>query len=299
MTIAAREVLRNPTPHMQKPQEMFNIPGEPAAAAQARQLIIDAFADLQFYDDEHRYLLHGRELPSVTNVTKRFVSQPFDEQKQAVRYAERHGQTPEYWIQQWRQNAFRATTLGTKTHAYGESLGYLIAGLPQRICPSIRKQYMPQYNYLAPLHPKEEAVQRFFSEMPPSMHLVINEARAYSGKNPNSSLNIQEQLAGTFDMLYYTDGTNGKPEGFVILDYKTNANLQNDYNRTHGRRLLPPFSHLVEEDLSLYAIQLSLYALMLQDIGLPVIARCIVWLTDAAYQIIPLPDLTTQLRQTL
>lgn len=277
----------------------FSIPGEPAPAAQARRLILDAFAELQFFDDEHRYLLHGRELPSVTNVAHRFVAQPFDEQHQAQRYAERHGQTAEYWMQQWRQNAFRAATLGTKTHAYGESLGYLRAGLPERISPSMLPQYMPQYQYLAPIHPKEEAVRQFFSEMPPSMHLVINEARVHSGKNPQPGQNLREQIAGTFDMLYYTDGTNGKPAGYVILDYKTNANLQNDYNRTHGRRLLPPFAHLVEEDLSIYAIQLSLYALMLQDIGLPIIARCIVWLTDNAYQIIPLPDLTTQLRQTL
>lgn len=278
---------------------MFSLPGEPSVVTEARQHILEAFSDLEFSPEGHRYQLQGRQLPSVTNVAHRFVCQPFDEQQQAVRYAERHGQTPDYWIQQWRQNSFRAQTLGTKTHAYGESLGYLRAGMPERICPSILPQYMPEYRFLAPIHPKEEAVLRFMDEMPPSMHLVLNETRAYSGKNPQPGQNLKEQIAGTFDMLYYTDGTNGKPAGYVILDYKTNATLQSDYNRTHGRRLLPPFAHLVEEDLSLYAIQLSLYALMLQDIGLPIIARCIVWLTDGAYQIIPLPDLTAQLRQTL
>lgn len=279
--------------------EMFSLPGEPSVVTEARQLILEAFSDLEFFDEGHRYLLQGKTLPSVTNVAHRFVREPFDEQRQAARYAERHGQTPEYWIQQWRQNAFRAATLGTKTHAYGESLGYLRAGMPERICPSILPQYMPEYRFLAPIHPKEEAVLRFLNEMPPSMHLVLNEARAYSGKNPCPEQNISEQIAGTFDMLYYADGSNGKPAGFVILDYKTNASLQNDYNRKCGRMLLPPFSHLIEEDLSLYAIQLSLYALMLQDIGLPIIARCIVWLSDCNYQIIPVPDLTPSLRQAL
>lgn len=284
---------------MQEPKGMFYVSGEPAAAAQARRHVLSEFQDLEFYDEGHRYLLHGRQLPSVTNVAHRFVREPFDEQKQAARYAERHGQTPEYWIQQWRQNSFRATTLGTKTHAYGESLGYLRAGLPERICPNMLAQYMPQYRFLAPIHPKEEAALRFVSELPASMHLVLNEAKVYSGKNPDPARNLREQVSGTFDMLYYCDGTDGQPEGFHILDYKTNASLVSDYNRRFGRMLLPPFSSLTEEDLSLYTIQLSLYALMLQDIGLHIVSRRIVWLCDSEYKLVPVDDLTEQLRKTL
>ena len=137
---------------------MFSLPGEPSLVTEARQHILESFSDLEFYPDGHRYVLNGQELPSVSNVVHRFIRTPFDDQRQAIRYAERHGQTPEYWIQQWRQNAFRAQTLGTKTHAYGESLGYLRAGMPERICPSILPQYMPEYRFLAPIHPKEEAV---------------------------------------------------------------------------------------------------------------------------------------------
>ena len=277
----------------------FAVADEPSIVSDVRRSVLSEFQDLEFFDEGHRYLLHGRQLPSVSNVAHSFIREPFDEQRQAVRYAERHGMSPEYWVQQWRQNSFRATTLGTKTHAYGESLGYLRAGMPERICPSILPQYMPEYRFLAPIHPKEEAVLKFMNEMPQSMHLVLNEARAYSGKNPCAGQNLREQLAGTFDMLYYNDGTDGQPEGFIILDYKTNASLANDYNRKWGRVLREPFADMTEEDLSLYTIQLSLYALMLQDIGIPIIARRIVWLQDGDYQIVPVPDLTDKLRQTL
>ena len=284
---------------MNQPKEMYVVPGEPALVAEVRERVLSEFEDLEFYKEGHRYVLHGEQLPSVSNVTHRFIREPFDEQWQAMRYAKKHGETPDYWIQQWRQNSFRATTLGTKTHAYGESLGYLKAGMPERICPSILSQYMPEYRFLAPIHPKEEAVLKFMNEMPKSMHLVLNEARVYSGRNPSPERNLKERLAGTFDMLYYNDGTDGKPEGFIILDYKTNANLQNDYNRKYGKMLREPFNCMPEEDLSLYSIQLSLYALMLQDVGIPIIARCIVWLKDSEYEIIPVPDLTETLRQTL
>lgn len=279
--------------------DFFTIHGEPAIVADARRHILDAFSDLEFYADGHRYVLHGKSLPSVSNVAHRFIRVPFDEQRQAARYAERNGKTPEYWIQQWRQNSFRAKKLGTKTHAYGESLGYLRAGLPERICSSMQAQYMSEYGFLAPLHPKEEAVLKFMDEMSASMHLVLNEAQVYSGKNPCAERNLKEQLAGTFDMLYYQDGTDGQPEGFVILDYKTNASLANDYNRRFGRVLREPFACMTEEDLSLYTIQLSLYALMLEDIGIPIIARRIVWLKDSEYQIIPVEDLSGILRQVI
>lgn len=279
--------------------KFFIVHGEPPVVAETRRKVLEEFQNLEFYEEGHRYVLNGQSLPSVSNVAHRFIREPFNEQLQAVRYAERHGQTPQYWIQQWRQNSFRATTLGTKTHAYGESLGYLRAGLPERICPSIRAQYMPEYGFLAPIHPREEAVLRFMNEMPCSMHSVINEAKVYSGKNPCKERNLSEQIAGTFDMLYYNDGSDGQPEGFMILDYKTNANLANDYNRKYGKMLREPFNAMTEEDLSLYTIQLSLYALMLEDIGIPIISRRIVWLKDNEYQIVPVEDVSEKLRISL
>ena len=278
---------------------MFAVQGEPSIVAKVREKVLREFDDLEFYAEGHRYVLNGQTLPSVSNVAHNFVREPFNEQLQATRYAQKHGETPEHWIQQWRQNSFRATTLGTKTHAYGESLGYLRAGLPERICPSMQRQYMPRYNFLAPIHPKEEAVFKFMSQMPASMHLVLNEAMVYSGKNPSEERNLKQQLAGTFDMLYYNDGSDGQPEGFIILDYKTNANLANEYNRRYGRMLRDPFAYMTEEDLSLYTIQLSLYALMLEDIGIPIMARRIIWLKDSDYQVVPVDDVSEILRRAL
>lgn len=280
---------------------MFTIEGEPELVTAARAMILREFEDLEFYEEGHLYLLHGQSLCSVSGIGHRFIREPFDEVAQSIRYAKKNGMTPEFWLQQWKQNAFRATTLGTKTHEFGESLAYLKAGHPELIRPSIQSQYMEDYGYLAPIHPKEEAICRFLCDLPSSMHLVLNETKVYSGKNPIPARNLKEQICGTFDMLYYYDG-NGNPAkaGFVILDYKTNANLYSEYNQRVHRTLLPPFDNYIEQDLSLYTIQLSLYALMLEDIGLPVIARRIVWLTnEGKYQMIPVPDVSEMLRTVL
>jgi len=280
---------------------MFSIQGEPYKVSEARQHVLEAFEDLEFYEDGHRYLLHGRQLPSVSSIGHRYLRYPFDEQRQAAIYAEKHGKTAEHWIRQWHCNSFRATTLGTKTHEFGESLAYQLAGHPELIRPQIRIQYNEEYNYLAPIHPKEMAVERFLTELPPTLHLVLNETKVYSGKNPDASLNLKEQICGTFDMLYWYDG-DGMEErsGFVVMDYKTNTSLCNDYSRRFNRVLLEPFHNMYEEDFSLYVIQLNLYALMLEDIGLPVIARRIVWLKDdGTYELFDTPDISDLLRQYL
>lgn len=281
--------------------KMFFINGEPDTVVKARKLILESFGDLEFYENGHKYLLHGKQLNSVSGVGHRFIAKPFDETVQAIEYAKKHGETADFWIKKWRCNSFRATTLGTKTHEFGESLGYLKAGHPELIRDSVRVQYNETYNYLAPIHPKEEAVELFMKELPSSYHLVLNETKVYSGKNPDNSKNLKEQICGTFDMLYWFDGNGDDTKaGFVILDYKTNANLYNKYNRQYRKMLLAPFDNLVEEDYGLYVIQLNLYALMLEDIGLPVIARKIVWLKeDGTYEIIDTPNISDILRRCL
>lgn len=277
------------------------VDGEPEVVTVARTNILQKFADLEFYEDGHVYLLHGKTLNSVSSIGHRFIEKPFDEALQAAKYAKKHGYTADYWIKQWRCNSFKATTLGTKTHEFGESLGYLLAGHPELIRDSVRVQYNEKYCYLAPIHPKEEAVESFLKELPSSYHLVMNETKVYSGSNPDDSKNLKEQICGTFDMLYWYDGDGDKSKsGFVILDYKTNSNLYSDYNRSHSKMLLPPFNDFYEESYGLYVIQLNLYALMLEDIGLPVIARKIVWLKDdSTYEMVSVPDITQLLRDTL
>ena len=279
----------------------FEVEGEPDIVKEVRRRVIDEFDDLEFYEADHRYILHGKQLDSVSGISHRFESKSFDCDSQARSYANKHGGTPEYWKRVWACNSFRATTLGTKTHAFGESLGYVRVGHPELINSLVSKQYNAQYDYLAPIHKSEEAAELFFNELPPSYHLVLNEARVYSGKNPDSSKNLKEQICGTFDMLYYYDGEGDESKaGFVIMDFKTNAKLCSEYNQQRGITFLPPFDDMIQEEIGGYTMQLSLYALMLEDIGINIINRYIIWLkADGAYEKIPVQDVSDRLRNVL
>ena len=60
------------------------------------------------------------------------------------------------------------------------------------------------------------------------------------------------------------------------------------------------FDNLYEESFSYYILQLSAYQIPLEDIGLRVIARRIVWLKeDGNYELIQVPNVTAKLREIL
>ena len=86
----------------------------------------------------------------------------------------------------------------------------------------------------------------------------------------------------------------------LLVTHNTNKDLKNDFNRMNSNRLLEPFQDFIDEPLSIYSIQLSLYQLGLEQLGLPIIDRNLIWLKDdGTYEKIKTPDLTDRLRNVL
>ena len=138
------------------------VEGEPKVVTDIRNKILKEFKDLVFIEEGHKYFLNGQQLPSVSEVTHNFCQYPFDSETQAARYAETHGETAQYWLDQWKFTNLRATISGTLTHEYGESLGWLKNGHPELITESCRPKYVKDKSWLIPTRPKEEAVLKFF-----------------------------------------------------------------------------------------------------------------------------------------
>lgn len=86
----------------------------------------------------------------------------------------------------------------------------------------------------------------------------------------------------------------------LIVTHNTNKSLTNDYARKKHQMMLPPFQDMVDEPLSHYTLQLSCYQMGIQQLGLPVTHRIIVWLKeDGTYDLIPVPDVTDRLKLIL
>lgn len=278
---------------------MFTIEGEPEIVTETRAKILNAFKDLEFDEPTHTYNLNGTILPSVTTVLHKF-EEPFDGDTIAERYALKNGFTKEYWLDKWKFNNLVAVQTGTAVHEFGESLFYVKAGHPELMCESCKPQYFKDKNWLIPTRPKEEAVIKFYDELNPNLHLLLAEAKMFTGLNKEKT-NLKEDVAGTGDILfYYIDPDKPENNGIAIFDYKNNADLFNDFSRNTGKTLLPPFNDMISEPKSMYTLQLSTYTLPLEDLGLKVIARRLVWLKpDGSYEIVPVGNKTDILRETL
>ena len=64
--------------------------------------------------------------------------------------------------------------------------------------------------------------------------------------------------------------------------------------------MLPPFDYLVDEPLSHYTLQLSLYAMGLEQLGYEMTHKIIIWLKDdGTYRKIPVKDVRKELKAVL
>ena len=277
------------------------VDGEPKEVTEIRHKILTEFSDLIFDEGPHKYYLNGVELPSVSHVTHQFKEEE-DFNKVAINYAKKNGFTPEYWLDKWKFNNLKATVSGTSIHEYGESLGWMLNGHPEFITQENKVKYIPEKNWLIPTRKKEEAILSFWEEVfqDKNTWFVLAETKVYTGKNKELT-NLKQDYAGTFDLLwYYKHPTDDSKSGLIILDYKTNKSLEEDFARSKGKFFLAPFSDMYSEALSSYNLQLSAYQIPLEDIGLKVIGRRIIWLKeDGTYELIPTKDYTKELREVL
>lgn len=269
-------------------KKLIKVDGEPKEVTEIRNKILKEFKDLEFIEEGHKYFLNGVQLPSVSEVTHKFCQYPFDTEAQAIAYAERHGETPQHWIDKWKFTNLVATTSGTLAHEYGEGLGWLRNGHPEFLPESCKPKYVKDKGWLIPTRPKENAILKFYDELHPNLHFVLAETKVYSNKSDVSKVN--NPFCGTFDLLmWYDHPTDSSKSGLVVLDWKTNRELKKDFSREQGKFLLPPFGELYEEPLSYYTLQLNLYSLCLAGIGLPPIGARVIWLKDdGTYELIPI-----------
>lgn len=269
------------------------VENEPKKVTEIRNKILNTFNKLVFVDEGHKYFLGDKELCSVSVFAQQF-EEKFDTEQKAIAYAEKHGETPEYWIDQWRLTNLKATVKGTQVHAYAEGLSWLQIGHPENIPDDKKYQYIEDKGWLIPTRPQEDSALKFWNEFPSHLHVVLPETKVYTGANPK--IQYREGYAGTFDLLVYDE----QKDGLIVYDWKTNAEIRKEYARSHSKMMYYPFNNLYMEPLGVYNVQLNAYAVCLQDIGLNVIAKRIVWLReDGTYEVVEVGNEEDKIREII
>ena len=127
----------------------------------------------------------------------------------------------------------------------------------------------------------EEQVKRFYDNLPEHIIIVSKELRMYHKKY---------QYAGTADLILYNTLTGN----IIIADFKTNEDLYKSFNN-----LVSPFEFLPDTAFNKYQLQLNYYQLMLEQTGLEVESRVIIWLKENEYKEIYCNDFRTELLECL
>lgn len=206
-----------------------------------QSLITSSFNKLEFEPIAHKYTLDGKDMMPVSNVIKKF-EEGFDLETISFNYAKKHGLNQDDVKKMWKDNSDSACDFGHERHDFGERYFY-------------DRSLQPQNGH-------EEALVKFWNEIPDHIIPSLCETRVY----------IKELgYAGTFDLLLYDTINNSA----IIVDYKTNKDL---FKNFRGKMLLAPFDFLLDTPYNHYQLQLSLYQIPLEAIGINVTERWIIWL---------------------
>ena len=264
-----------------------------------RKKILDNYSNkLQFVEETHQYFLDGVEYTCVSDIIKRWENNDREAMlegcakkakwKKDYKY---YGMTKDEIRDLWDKSAKEACDFGTLVHGFGESMFYWMIGEDDKILPEYKEQFTTGEPIAKNKH--EEAVIQFWKDIPESFVPVLAETKVFNQDGT--------PYAGTFDILfYYYKGKNDPRNGLLVFDYKSNSSLSSDYCRDTGKMMKPPFDDLVEESLSHYQIQLQLYTKCLENLGLKVIGKRVIWLLpDGSYEKIKMMDLREKVNEAL
>ena len=255
-----------------------------------RKLLEEKFGNIQFVEEGHEYFIEKEKYTPVSTIISEY-EQPFDEDRVAENYARKNHRTKEDVLKEWKFKNLKSTISGSRVHEFGESYTNMVAGFPEKICESNRKQYVDCRGemVLVPTYSKEFSVKKFYDEKSDCLIPVGAEFKLstrYMGDNVR-------KICGTCDLLFYEEDPLFGEGQFVLADWKTNVSLKNDFKRKNGICMKFPFDNMIDDALSHYTLQFNLYRRMLESVGIKIGDMRLIWLKeDGDYEIIKIGKLS-------
>ena len=222
------------------------------------------FSDLYFDEAAHAYLVNGKRLRCSVSAFIKSFSTPVDFNVIAIAIDKKNGFPMGTTGKVWQYKADEACARGTKAHFFGETYAY--------------------HRNLRPETPLEKAIVSFFSTMPPHIIPAFTELNMYHKKY---------LFGGTADLILYNTIT----EKYIICDYKTNQELFKTFKEN---TLMAPFTHLADTKFNKYQLQFGYYQILLEQTGVKVENRFLIWLKDSGtFEMLEVEDYTKELLNVL
>ncbi len=211
---------------------------------------LEEFDDANFKFDplKHKYTLNGEHFISVTQFISQF-HKPFDNEYWSNTKAEEEGISQEEILIRWKKSNDDANKIGTYVHDWIENYFKRIwQELPSNevLIDRINKFNIAYGKWLYKLQPLKFE-QRIFSE--------------------------KWKIAGTTDALF------GYNNNLFLIDWKSNKLFSHDeHEKGRYEKLLYPFDGFYKNHLNEYSIQVSLYKLILKEVGIDVKAGYLLYI---------------------
>ena len=196
--------------------------------------------NFKFDPEKHKYTLNGEHFISVTQFISKF-HKPFETDYWSKKKAEESGVSQDEILLEWKKLNDRANEIGTATHNWIENyFNRLHQDLPLDV------------DVIDRINKFNVAYCKWLHKMKP----IKFEQRIFSKK---------WKIAGMMDALFWYNGC------VFILDWKTNKKFTHDEHEAGKfEQLLFPFDNFYKNHLNEYSIQVSLYKLILQEIGIDI-----------------------------
>ena len=189
---------------------------------------------------KHCYTYEGEDFTSVTKYKERFYKK-FEEDFWSKKKAEEKGVSQEEILLEWKQLAERSQVIGNGIHNWIENyFNGILQKIPNDldIVDRINKFNILYAEYLHKLEP------------------IRFEQRIFSKK---------WKLAGMIDSIFVWN------DKIFILDWKSNKQMtHDDHEQGKFEKLLAPLDNFYKNHINEYSIQVSLYKLILKEIGIDI-----------------------------
>ena len=208
-------------------------------------LELNKFNHIQFFDQEHKYVIDGNEMISVTTFIGQY-KKAFDRETQSIRIAEKRGLPVEEILAEWDLKRDISCERGSCLHAFAES-------------------YLANKIYAYP----SERIKAMFGEDPiiDQVKFLTEMFKVFHHDSSKNLVPIKSEfvvgdaelgICGMVDQIYF----NKKSGKLEIWDWKTNKSIEK--HSAYNRKMMGPVSHLDECELNTYSLQLSLYKYLIE-----------------------------------
>ena len=245
------------------------------------KILKDSFKDFNFFEEGHYYECKGKRVGiSVTRLIEEYANE-FNAEEMAEKVANKENRLVEDVLAEWKYKANFACEKGTTCHEYAQ---HLWSGNKYEMLKfDMSDEY---YQSVFKVHRQAENFYRDYKE---HLEHLVDELPIGSE---------EFDIASCVDHLFYNKLTGG----LVLVDYKTNS-LMSGYNKkAYSKKMKVPLSHLNDDALHHYHIQLSIYKYLIEKYtGLEVEEMFIVYMSENIenYEIIDIPYLKEEVKEIL